>query len=294
MAAPDVLQTYQSIGNREDLLDVISNISPTETPMFSSFKKSKASATYHEWLTDSLASATTNYAVEGASYSYSPLTPRVRTGNYTQILTKTFQVSGTQEVVNKAGVGSEYSYQAEKAMKELARDIEYAIVNGTSASGASATARTLRGVVNWITTNIDSATGSALTETRYNDMLQTIYNSGGNPNVTYANGWQKRKISAFTTPSTRNIDAEGKKLVVAVDVYESDFGLQKIILDRYMPTDTIVLLEQDKWGVATLRPIKVEETPKTADARNGAITAELTLVSSNEAASGKISGLTTS
>ena len=284
-------------GNREDLLDIISNISPTDTPMFSRFGKTKANATYHEWMQDSLSDAASNNAIEGADFSFSVPSARTRVGNYTQIFTKTAEVTGTQEVVSKAGVKSEYSYQMQKAMKEIARDVEYELVNSSSASGDSGTARGFSGVLEFISSNNETGSGTgtqALTETLYNDALQDIYDAGGNPDVTYANGWQKRKISSFSTPSTRNIDADDKKLVASIDVYESDFGLQEIILDRYMSTDTIALLEEDKWKVAVLRPFKMEEVSKVGDAKRGAIVGEMTLESLNEAASGKITELTTS
>lgn len=265
--------------------------------MFSGFKKVKASATYVEWMKESLASAASNAQIEGADYSFTTPTARTREGNYTQILRKTLEISGTQEVIDKAGVESEYAHRMKNALKEIARDAEYAIVNGTGNSGASGTARELKGVVSFITTTVETGSGTgtqALTETMYNDLLQDVYNQGGNPDTTYANGWQKRKISSFSTPSTRNIDAEDKKLVASVDVYESDFGLQTIVLDRYMPTDKIVALEKDKWAVAVLRPFKSEEVAKAADSLRGAVVGEISLVSYNEAASGKIQELSTS
>lgn len=186
--------------------------------------------------TDALAAATSNAIVEGADAESAALTATTRTGNYTQISRKIWRVTDTMEAVNKAGRTSEYSYQMAKKMKELARDMEYALVNGTGNSGASGTARELKGVLSWIATNTGTgthatATAAALTESQYNDLLQKIFNNGGNPDVTYANGFQKRKISAFSTPSTRNINVEDKKLVTSVDVYESDFGIQKILLD---------------------------------------------------------------
>ncbi len=297
MAQTSAALTYQAAGNREDLMDVVTNISPTETPMFSGFKKVKASATYVEWMTESLTSAASNAQIEGADYSFTTPTARTRDGNYTQILEKTLEISGTQEVIDKAGVDSEYAHRMKNALKEIARDAEYAIVNGTGNSGASGTARELKGVVSFITTTVETGSGTgtqALTETMYNDLLQDVYDQGGNPDTTYANGWQKRKISSFSTPSTRNIDAEDKKLVASVDVYESDFGLQTIVLDRYMPTDKIVALEKDKWAVAVLRPFKSEEVAKVADSLRGAVVGEISLVSYNEAASGKIQELSTS
>lgn len=265
--------------------------------MFTGFKKVKASATYVEWMTESLAAAAANKQIEGADYSFSKPTSRTRLGNWTQILSKTFEVSETQEAVDKAGVESEYARRMENAVKEIGRDVEYALVNGTGNSGASGTARELKGVLSFIATTVETGSGTgteALTEAMFNDALQDAYVQGGSPNMAYANGWQKRKISAFSTPSTRNIDAENKKLVAAVDVYESDFGLIEVKLDRWMPTDQVALLEQDKWAVAVLRPIKVvQDIAKVASSRRGVVEGELSLISYNEAASAKITGLTT-
>ena len=288
--------TYDTVGNRENLLDIVTDISPLETPMLSSFKKVDASARKVEWMTYALTAAASNKAVEGADFSFSKPTDRTRVENYTQIFTKTFEVSGTQEVVDKAGVDSEYAFRLQNALKELARDMEYAIVNNTGTSGASGTARELTGVLAWLTTNVETGSGTrteALTETMYNDLLQTVYAAGGNPDTTYANGWQKRKISGFSANNTRNVDASGNRLVNAVDVYESDFGIQKIVLDRYMPTDVVACLQNDMWAVATLRPVKAEEVAKVGDAMRGAVVGENTIVSYNEKASGKITGLTT-
>lgn len=270
------------------------NISPLETPMLSRFAKSKADARYHEWQIDTLATAAENAVVEGADTDAPALTATTRTGNYTQISEKVWRVTDTMEAVKKAGRASEFSYQMAKKMKELARDMEYVLVNGTGNSGASGTARRLKGVLSWIATNVTTGTGTGnenLSETMYNDNLQLIFAQGGTPDVTYANGWQKRKISAFSTPSTRQINVEDKKLIATVDVYESDFGLMKIILDRYMPTDTIVNLQEDLWRVAFLRPIKYKELPDLGGGPKGKVDAEYTLEALNESASGKITQL---
>ena len=297
MAQATALLTYDQYGNREDLLDIVTNITPTDTPMLSDFKKTKATARYHEWVTDTLASAAANAQIEGADYSFSKVASRSRTGGYTQILTKLVEVSGTQDAVDKAGVDSEYAYQMEKKLKEIARDAEYAIVQNTGNSGASGTARTLKGVLSWITTNVTTGTGTGtetLTETMYNDSLQLAYAQGGNPDTTYCNSWQKRKISGFTASTTRNIDAGAKKLIASIDVYESDFGVQAIKLDRFMDTDKIVQLQKDMWATAWLRPFKSEEVAKIGDAMRGSIIGEFTLEALNEAASAKITELATS
>ena len=298
-------QTYQagtmSIGVgglREDLLDIIVNISPTETPMLSGFKKSKASGTVHEWVTDTLGTATNTTVVEGADFSDPTLTARVRHSNYCQINREGFQVSDTLDAVDKVGIkGGEYEYQLAKALKNIARGMEVAIVKGESAAGSASVARGSRGIsdsttggtgTGWVVTNGKSMGTNDLTEVFYNDLLQEIFIQGGNPDTTYAHGWNKRTISAFTAGSTKNIESFAKKLVLSVDVYESDFGLQRVILDRYMPEKAISVLQKDMWSVAMLRPVKHTPLAKVGSARRGMVESEWTLVSYNEKASGTI------
>ena len=305
-------QTYQagtmSIGVgglREDLLDIIVNISPTETPMLSGFKKSKANGTVHEWVTDTLGTATNTTVVEGADFSDPTLTARTRHSNYCQINREGFQVSDTLDAVDKVGIkGGEYEYQLAKALKNIARGMEVAIVKGESAAGDATTARGSRGIsdsttggtgTGWVTTNTATMGGStSITEVVYNNTLQECFIQGGNPDTTYAHGWNKRKISGFTAGSTKNIESFAKKLVASVDVYESDFGLQRIILDRYMPVKAISILQKDMWSVAMLRPVKHTPLAKVGSARRGMVEAEWTLVSYNEAASGTVFNTATS
>jgi len=295
--ATNIFDTYDAVGIREDLTDIITNISPTETPMLSRFGKTKAKDTYHEWQTDTLASAAKNAQIEGTDPDPASLTATTRTGNYTQISYKVWRTTDTMENVELAGRTSEYAYQAAKALKELARDMEYSLVNGTGNSGSSAAAREIKGVLSWITTNVETGTGTGnetLTETMYNDALQSIWDQGGRPDVTYANGWQKRKISAFSTPSTRNISVEDGRLVANIDVYQSDFGVQTIVLDRYMTSSVVALLQEDLWKVAFLYPVKHKELPDLGGGPKGMVKTEWTLEALNEAGSGKITGLSTS
>lgn len=291
-----ILQTYQDTVRREDLMDVITNISPKETPMLSNFAKVKVTNTYAEWPYDSLASAADNAKVEGASISYDTDSAPSRTGAYTQIFVKTVQVSGSEIASNQAGVSDMYAYQMKKRLEEMSRDIEDAIVTGTGNSGASGTARRLKGVLAWMTTNVETGTGTGsetLTETMLNDALQTVWNSGGRPDSLWVNGWQKRKISSFST-NTRNVNAAEKTLIAAVDVYDSDFGRLDVMLDRYMTTSVVAILQSDKWAVGQLRPVSSRQTADTIDGKQGVIIGELTLVSYNEAASGQITGLSVS
>ena len=283
-------------GNREDLLNIIVNITPTETPMLSGFGKGKAVATTHEWLQDSLGAVEINNVVEGSDATAGTMTARTRVLNYTQINRKVWQVSDTMEVIDKAGVsGSEYSYQLSKALKEIARDVEYSIVNGTGNAGNASTAREVKGVNAWLTSNTSTAgSARALTEAIYNDLLQDVYDAGGNPDVTYCAGFQKRKISGFTASQTRNIEASNKRLIASIDVYESDFGLQKVILDRHHSTARVSCMEKSKWKVAMLRPVKAVELSKAGSSRKGMCEMEWTLEALHEASSGQIRNLTTS
>jgi len=294
MAQASAALTYTTTGNREDLSDVITNISPTETPMFSSFGKVKAESTYHEWLTDSLATATANKHIEGADYSFTRPTSRTRLGNYTQTLVTDVEVSDTQRAVNTAGLEDEFAYQMAKAMKEHALDIEYAIVNGTGNSGASGTAREMKGVLAFITTTNVTGTGTGnetLTEDMFNGALEDIWEQGGRPDTAFVNGSQKRKVSGFTGGSTKYVEAPEKEVVNAVDVYDSDFGRIKVRLDRFMPTGTVALLQSDLWKVATLRPTKRIDVAKVGSATRAVIETELTIESRQEAGSGKITQL---
>jgi len=167
-------QTYTSIGQREDLSDVIYSISPTDTPFMSSIGKGKATATNHEWQTDALASAVlTNAAVEGDTASDATIGVTTRVGNKTQISQKTVKISGTLEAVDKAGRKSEKSYQLAKASAEIKRDMETTLLsNQASTNGNSSTARKLGGLQTWLATNGDFGTsgvaGASGTTTRTN------------------------------------------------------------------------------------------------------------------------------
>lgn len=298
MAQASAIKTYGAIGEREDLTDVIAVITRHETPLFSGLEKVKARGTYHEWQIDTLSTGSANNAIEGADFSFAIPGYRTRTGAYTQIFTKTLEVSETLRAVSVAGLEDEFAYQMEKRMKEIATDVEKALITATGNSGASGTARRLKGILSFIATNVESGTGTgtqAYSETMYNNLLQEIWVSGGRPDYTYVNGFQKRKISAFATSNTRyqEVDEAGA-LRNYVSVYESDFGKQRIELDPFMDTDKVVALQRDMWKVAVLRGIKPVDVATVGDAKRGALVGELTLEARNEASSGKSIQLTTS
>ena len=298
MAAPtNTFQTYQAIGNREDLIDIITNISPMDTWFTSNTGSTRAISTFHEWQTDTLDAAAANAQIEGNNATAEAVVPTTRLGNYTQILWKVFQISETQRAIVAAGRNDEVDYQTLKMSKSLARDIEYALVlNTTSASGASGTARTLKGVVGWITSNVTtvSATTVALTESLYNTNLAAIWKNGGYPTVTLVGAYNKQVISGFTS-NVRRIEAEEKKLVNSVDVYESDFGMIMIrlhhLLNDNLPGYVVNLGVMELWVKAWLRPVNRIELAKTGSSDQYKIEAELTLESRNQLGNGMITGL---
>lgn len=249
-----------------------------------------------EWTTDALAAAAANAQIEGGEIAAAAITPTSRTGNYTQVLAKAFMISDTQEVVDKAGPGSAIAYHTAKTLKELARDIEYAlVVNSAAVTGITGTARQLCGVLGWITGNVTTAatgsTSATLTNTMLNANLQAIWAAGGDPKVALVGGFVKRVISAFTD-NTKFTMADEKTLTSAVDIYQSDFGPIALKLHRQLntsqPTTVIVLGDMDLWKKCWLKPVKTEEFARASLARKFVISCELTLESRQQAGSGKI------
>ena len=154
--------TFSAVGNREDLLDKITNISPTDVPFTTMCGETTAKATFHEFQTDTLATAAQNAQLQGDDVTFGAASPTTRIGNRTQIMRKEVIVSGTQEAVDKAGRNSELVYQMGKRRDELKRDKEFVLCsNQAPVTGNSATAPQLRPLCGWITTNTDRGVGGA-------------------------------------------------------------------------------------------------------------------------------------
>lgn len=314
MAQPsNTYSSYDAVGNREDLTNIIYDVSPTDTPVMSALPRTKATATNHEWQTDSLASASAaNAVIEGDDATTDASTATTRLGNRTQILDKVAQVTGTQEAVSKAGRKSEMAYQMEKRMKEIKRDIEAAITdNGAYVAGNDTTARELAGFPAWLTTNTSAgATGAdpttigstartdgtqrAFTEELLKAVLQDCFTNGGNPTMAVVGAFNKRKASEFTGSATRMDRSEDKKLYAAIDVYVSDFGEIKFVPDRFSRARDCLLIDPEFAAVAYLRPFQTVDLAKTGDTVRKQILTELTLEVKNEAAHGGVYDLTTS
>ena len=286
-----VLQTYQVTSNREDLSEIVTNITPFKTPLLSGLENTKANAVYHEVLQDTLSipTANDNKNVQGKEFSPEDQHAPTRDGSSCQLFIKWPHVAGTQLAVRTAGAKNLYDYNVTQKLKEIALEIEFAILNGTGNSGASGTASEIKGIMACISTNTASGSGAGvpLTEPVFNDLLQGIWGQGGEPDAVYCTGTLKRAISGFTAGSTKNVEAKDKRLTAAVDVYDGDFGVQKVVPHRLLPAKAFVALQQDLWATAWLRKTMHEPLPKTGDSVKGMILGELALESRNQKGSGK-------
>ncbi len=203
MALPtNTFATYEAIGNREDLSDVIYRIDPTDTPFMNGVEREKASAVNHEWQTQALASAdNTNAQLEGDDANTNNVTATVRLGNIAQISTKVARVTGTQRAVDHAGRDDELAYQEMLKGLELKRDMETILAgtNQAKVTGNDTTARKTASVLSWIRSATDKGasgsdpsaadgTGSrtdgtqrAFTEKQLKGVLNTIWVNAANP-----------------------------------------------------------------------------------------------------------------
>lgn len=314
MALPtNAMATYSAIGNREDLSDDIWKISPTETPFFSAVEKITAKAVKHEWQTVQIDSTNTaNAQLEGDDVTVDAANITVRLGNQHQISRKSAAVSGTQEAVKHAGRADELGFQKMLKGQALKVDVD-AILSGTNqaaAAGNATTARTVASLNSWIKTNTDKGTAGgaadpaaadgtgtrtdgtqiAFTEIRLKNVLQKIYVQGGKPNLVMAGAFNKQAFSTFTGRSTPMEEAKSRKIVAAVDAYDSDFGKLKIVPSRNTRARDVYILETAKWAVSHLpgRAMVAFNLAKTGDTEKAVLVTEYSLEARNEKASGGV------
>jgi hypothetical protein len=320
MALPtNAFATYEAIGNREDLADVIYRIDPTDTPFMTGVEKEKSAAVNHEWQTQALAAASgSNAQLEGDDPTTTATTPTVRLGNIMQISYKVARVSGTQQVVDHAGRDNELAYQEMLKGLELKRDMETVLVgtNQAKLTGNDTTARLTASVVSWIKSNTSKGTAGgaadpaaadgtgtrtdgtqlAFTENRMKTVLNAIWVNGGKPTQVMTGAFNKQVFSTFTGRSSPIEEAKSKKIVASVDAYVSDFGTLSVIANRFSRARDVLILEQDKWAVAYLGGRNMISIPlaKTGDSDRRQILSEYGLVARNEKASGGVFDNTTS
>jgi hypothetical protein len=313
-------QTYTLKGNREDLTDLIFDVSPTETPVVKNAGRGKASALLHEWQTDVLAAAvTTNSAPEGFDITtFSTVTPTVRVGNRLIISMKDVAVSGSAEAIKKAGRKSDLQRELVKRGKELKRDMEKMVTSATlpTSAGSSGNARAFASLLHWVKTNVDKATDGtnpawtegvpgfsrtdgtqrAFSETILKAVVQLGYTNGADFSMIVVGPVNKQRVSGFTgiAEIRHNVNsAKVAAIVGAADIYVSDFGNLAIVPDRFSRERDAWFLDPEMLEIAYLRSLQTEKLAKTGDAEKRMLLAEWTLIVKNELGLGLAADLTT-
>ncbi len=313
--------SYDAKGIREDLSDLISDISPTEVPFQSNIGSEPCGNTYFEWQTDALtAASSSNAQIEGDDLgnTYTQITATTRLGNYTQILRKDFLISRTEQVVRKAGRADERGYQMARKALELKRDWETTLLdNNAAVAGNDTTARETGGLTAWVKTNVDSSntnsvdpvwstaptgarsdgTQRAFTETILKNVVKKVWDAGGDPSILMVGSFNKQAVSAFAGIAAQRYMAPANSpstIIGAADIYLSDFGELAVIPNRFQRARDAHVIDPSKARVRVLDGYKMHEMAKTGDGDKYMITYEAGLQIDNEKAFGIAADLSTS
>ena len=244
-----------------------------------------------------------NAALEGDDADAARFTVRSRQSNYTQIFSKTITVSGSELAVKQIALADELDYQKQERLRELLRDLENTVINGVApaanATGSASTRRTMGGLLGFVQSNRfapgdGTLPAGPLTEAMLNLALRTIWeNSAGKVDTILVGGSQKRQINAFITTQQRYATSQTATYRDMVGVYESDFGVCRVVLSRYVPADKVLLLDSSRLAVLPLagRSFHYRPLASTGDFETGQVIGEYTLELRNQAAHGVIGGL---
>ena len=307
---------FDAKGVREDLSNVIYQISPEETPFMSNIGRENVSNTFFEWQTDDLAAAiTTNAQIEGDDItSFTAVTATVRLGNYTQISRKDVIIAGTLEAVDKAGRRSELSYQMAKKSAEIKRDMESTMLaNQAATAGSTSAARKTGALLAFLKTNTNEGTGGSdpsyttipdaartdatttnlrsFSETLLKDVIQKVWTEGGSPSIVMAGPVNKQnlsKMAGIAAQRFNNTTAKTSVIIGAADIYVSDFGQVSIVANRFQRERDVFVLDPEYASVAFLRPFQTVELAKTGDAEKRMLLCEWGLKIKNEKAHGAV------
>ena len=315
MAQPtNTFDSYDSVGIREDLSNVIYNVSPEETPFYSKAKKTSAKNTLVEWQTDSLRASAANAHIEGDATAGEARSATTRLGNYTQIFKNAVVVPDTDEGLDKAGRAKEVAYQTLKIAKEQKLDIEKALFeNNARVAGSSSAARELAGAPAWLITNTDFGSGgadatgdgtdartdgtqAAFSQARFDGVMQSIWEEGGKPDTVYLSAFQMNKALSFTGNNNQrsNVQAGDERVIKSLAVYVTPWGTVEFMPSRENRSRDVFIMQDNMWEVAVLRPTKNVALAKTGDNTTRQVVTELTLCAKNEKANGMIADNTTS
>lgn len=314
MATPtNAVSTVEIKGQREDLIDVIYNIDPYDTPFMTSIGKGVATAIKHEWQTDGLRSPEVNARIEGEDASIKAGTFSTRLDNICQIADETLQVTGTADAVNKAGRKNELAYQLAKKGKELRLDMEHGLVGIEQAKRQrnSAQAGLLGNIYAYHKTNgTMGATGvlpvgdgsdvgtpgtvRALTEQMIIDASQSIWQNGGKARVIMCNAPLKTYISkTFKGRATQiQLPSSDNKVSQSVDFYETDFGSYAIQPNRWFKNDAVFIFDPSMYSLCFLRAFRQYPLAKTGDSEKRQLLCEYTFRVNNEKSSALIRDVT--
>lgn len=305
-------KTYDQVGKKEDVSDVITNISPTTTPFQTLIKNERTTNTVFQWQEDELASVGDNAAVEGADAVASDMVPTVMRSNYTQIMQKTIKVSGTADAVSTYGRAKETAYQLAKKSAELKREFEYHLVGKAqnASAGDSSTARTFGNAFGndaagtalissavTVTTDSDSGTvgnqAGPLTEANILAVNQKLYEAGAEASYIMVKPADSLIIAGFDKAAGRyrEINDTNKTIVNVIDLYVSPFGEQKVLINRFQKATECLVFDPAMWSIVTLRPYTRELLAKTGDADKHQIVGEFSLKHRNYKATGRITNL---
>ena len=318
MAQPtNTFDSYDAVGIREDLSDIITNVSPEETPFHTKCRKTTAKNTLVEWQTDALRSSTTNAHIEGDETTADAMTATSRLNNRTQIFKNAVTVPDTDEGLDKAGRQREMAYQVLKIAKEQKLDIEKALFdNNAKVTGSATVARELAGAPTWLTSNTDfganegaDATGDgsdartdetttllAFSQSRFDGVMQSIWENGGNPDTVYLSAFQMNVALGFTGNNNQRsaVQAGDERVIKSLAVYVTPWGTIEFVPSRENRSRDVFIMQDDMWEIAVLRPTKNVELAKTGDSSKRQVVTELTLCAKNEAANGGVFDNTTS
>jgi len=280
-----VYRTDNASGNelKEDLLDIITDLSPVQTPIFTGLQKSRATNSVHQWLNDSVSRASSvSAAAEGAEITFSDLSAPSRGTNYVQEIVSPFKISQKMKDADTAGYSDPFAYFKGKAMKQWKMNAEYALIWGTGNSGISGTGWEMTGLKKAAGNFYSTASGTSITERLFNDVLELVYNDVDDDDYEmYTSMYLKRRISEFTSGATKNIDAEDRRLVNAIDVYQSDVARNvKLFAHRDIPAAAgawLMVIQPRAFAVALMHNPEAMESASTGAYEAGYIYGSLTL-----------------
>lgn len=311
--ASNSFATFNSSRVREQLMDKIWNVSVSETPTLALIGKEKIDGVYVEELNDSFAAGASNKVEQGNIPTIAATTDVVRYGNRTQISEKSGAVTGTHERVGKAGGASEYDRQVSKKMVELKKDVEFGVLQNTTAIAAAAgVAGQARGFIGFLKTNTSRGSGGAnpdgvantaptdgtqrtFTETLLKDVMKLMFDNGSpDMDSLYAliPSAQRTVFDTFLAGQTRFDKAEDKILTATLEEYIGPFGRVKAVNARHIRSREVIILNKDYAALGVLRPMRDTKLAKRGDADEFMVNTEWTLLMHNEKAHGIVADLT--